>query len=262
MALKGHTSDVSSVAFSGDGKRIVSGSADGTVKFWDADRGTLTLTLRGHKGVVYSVAFSRDGNSLVSTAGPRVFLWEVATGRALARPLDHPDLVAGRAVLDLGSGSGLTAIAAALAGASAVRASETDAFAAAAIALNANANGVQVAVNGDVLDGDGEAADVVLAADIWYEKHLAQRALALGGVRGPPEVLLGEDVGGVQAPTRGNLDVGLLEGDRSVAEVGDPGVALFPIGLVVGMDLGRGEVTADPDPDSLRCDGHEAVLSL
>ena len=101
-------------------------------------------------------------------------------GQALARYLlDHPDLVAGRAVLDLGSGSGLTAIAAALAGASAVRASETDAFAAAAIALNANANGVQVAVNGDVLDGDGEAADVVLAADIWYEKHLAQRALGL-----------------------------------------------------------------------------------
>jgi predicted nicotinamide N-methyase len=101
-------------------------------------------------------------------------------GQALARHLlDHPDLVAGRAVLDLGSGSGLTAIAAALAGASAVQASETDAFAAAAIALNAGANGVQVAVHGDVLDGDGEAADVVLAADIWYEKQLAQRALGL-----------------------------------------------------------------------------------
>ena len=40
-------------------------------------------------------------------------------GQVLARyVLDHPDLVAGRRVLDLGSGSGLVAIAAALAGAS------------------------------------------------------------------------------------------------------------------------------------------------
>src|SRR6266851_1898672 len=96
-------------------------------------------------------------------------------GQALARYLlDHPDRVAGRAVLDLGSGSGLAAIAAAMAGASAVLASELDPFASAAIELNAAANRVPVAVTGDVLD-----AAVVLAADIWYERGLADRALAL-----------------------------------------------------------------------------------
>src|SRR5258708_31167682 len=106
------------------------------------------------------------------------FAW--AGGQALARyVLDHPDHGAGRPVLDLGSGSGLAAIAAARAGASAVRASETDPFAHAAIMLNAAANKVPVTVTGDVLDGSGEDAEVILAADIWYEHRLAARALGL-----------------------------------------------------------------------------------
>ncbi len=101
-------------------------------------------------------------------------------GQALARYiLDHPGTVAGRTVLDLGSGSGLAAIAATLAGSSAVLASELDPLAAAAIALNADANDALVLVTGDVLDGDGEQADVVLAADIWYERKLAERAAGL-----------------------------------------------------------------------------------
>jgi predicted nicotinamide N-methyase len=101
-------------------------------------------------------------------------------GQALARyVLDHPEQVAGRRVLDLGSGSGLTAIACALAGASAVLASELDPLALAAIELNATANNVSIAVTGDVLGGAGDEAQVVLAADIWYERRLAQRAIGL-----------------------------------------------------------------------------------
>lgn len=102
-------------------------------------------------------------------------------GQALARyVLDHPGLVAGRRVLDVGSGSGLVAIAAQLAGAAAVLASEIDATAVAAIGLNAEANGVPApAVVGDVLDGDGEGADLVLAGDVWYSAPLAGRVLGL-----------------------------------------------------------------------------------
>jgi predicted nicotinamide N-methyase len=101
-------------------------------------------------------------------------------GQALARyVLDHPGLVAGRSVLDLGSGSGLVAIAAAKAGAATVVASEVDALAVAAIGLNAEANGVPPpAAVGDVLDGDGAGAEVVLAGDIWYSRPLAERVLA------------------------------------------------------------------------------------
>lgn len=101
-------------------------------------------------------------------------------GQALARYLlDHPEHVAGRRVLDLGSGSGLAAIAAARAGASAVLASETDPFARAAILVNAAANEMSVPVTADVLAGSGGDAEVILAADIWYERGLAARSLGL-----------------------------------------------------------------------------------
>ncbi len=101
-------------------------------------------------------------------------------GQALARYLlDHAEAVTGRTVLDIGSGSGLTAIAAALAGAAAVLASEPDPFAVAAIGLNAAANGVTVRVIGDVLDGTGEGAGLVLSGDVWYERRLADQVLGL-----------------------------------------------------------------------------------
>ena len=73
------------------------------------------------------------------------FAW--AGGQALARwLLDHPATVAGRAVLDFGSGSGLVAIAAAKAGARHVLAAEIDPFAAAAIAANAALNDVEIEI--------------------------------------------------------------------------------------------------------------------
>jgi predicted nicotinamide N-methyase len=101
-------------------------------------------------------------------------------GLALARYLlDHPALVAGCSVLDLGAGSGLVAVAAARAGAGSVLASEVDPIAHAAIRLNAAANGVDVATCGDVLAGTGEDAGIVLAADVWYERELASRVAGL-----------------------------------------------------------------------------------
>jgi predicted nicotinamide N-methyase len=114
-------------------------------------------------------------------AGQQPPFWAFAWpgGQALARyVLDNAGLVAGRTVLDLGSGSGLVAIAAAKAGAAAVLASEVDPLAVAAIGLNARANGVSApAVLGDILDGDAEDAQVVLAGDVWYAEPLASRVL-------------------------------------------------------------------------------------
>jgi predicted nicotinamide N-methyase len=100
-------------------------------------------------------------------------------GQALARHvLDHPSLVAGRSVLDLGSGSGLVAVAAALAGATAVVASEIDPYGRTAIALNAQVNGVPpIAVVGDVLDDGPPDADVVLAGDVCYDRAMTERVL-------------------------------------------------------------------------------------
>jgi WD40 repeat protein len=45
--LSGHTSTVWSVAFSGDGSKVVSGSWDNTVKLWSADNGEVIQTLSG-----------------------------------------------------------------------------------------------------------------------------------------------------------------------------------------------------------------------
>lgn len=105
------------------------------------------------------------------------FAW--AGGLALASYLrDHPEAVGGRSVFDFGSGSGVVAIAAARAGAAQVTASDVDRFAVAAIGLNARANGVRVtAVGRDVLDDPPPEADVVLAADCWYEGGFAARVL-------------------------------------------------------------------------------------
>ena len=45
--LSGHTDSVTSVAFSGDGSKIVSGSDDNTVKIWSVDNGEVIQTLSG-----------------------------------------------------------------------------------------------------------------------------------------------------------------------------------------------------------------------
>src|SRR5262249_5486173 len=59
--LYGHTGDVRSLALSGDGKRLVSGSSDKTIKVWDLQAGKEPLTLPGHAGPVLSLALSGDG---------------------------------------------------------------------------------------------------------------------------------------------------------------------------------------------------------
>ena len=128
-----------------------------------------------------------------------------AGGQAVARfLLDEPGRVAGRTLLDLGSGSGLCAIAAALAGAS-VTAADVDEVAMAAIGVNAAANAVRVrAVRRDLLDDEPPAVDVVVAGDVCYERSMSERALAwlrLARDQGT-DVLLG-DPGRAYLPSAG-----------------------------------------------------------
>ncbi len=125
-------------------------------------------------------------------------------GLALARyVLDHPEVVAGRTILDLGAGSGLVAVAALLGGAASVTASDPDPYSAAAVAVNAATNGVgPIDVVGDVLDEDPPDVDVVLAGDVCYDRAMTERVLPfLNGAT----VLLG-DPGRPYLPREGLLE--------------------------------------------------------
>lgn len=107
------------------------------------------------------------------------FAW--AGGQALARyVLDHPELVAGKQVIDFATGSGLVAIAAMKAGAARVLAADIDVFCEAAVAANAALNAVAVEfTDRNLLDHPPPAwAQVILAGDICYEKPLAGQVLA------------------------------------------------------------------------------------
>lgn len=136
-------------------------------------------------------------------APPPYWAFPWAGGLALARHLlDHPAVVAGRRVFDLGSGSGLVAIAALKAGAAEATAAEVDPFGVAAIGLNATANEVAVrVVSADVTGGAAPEADVVTVGDLFYDALLAARVTAF-------------------------LDRSLAGG--AVVLVGDPGRAYLP----------------------------------
>jgi predicted nicotinamide N-methyase len=132
------------------------------------------------------------------------FPW--AGGQALARHvLDHPEIVRGRRVLDFATGSGLVAIAAARAGAASVVAADVDPFCRAAVQLNAELNRVRLDFReGDPLAAAPAGAEVVLAGDVFYERALAEgaiawlRALAARGV-----LALAGDADRVYAPRSG-----------------------------------------------------------
>lgn len=105
--------------------------------------------------------------------------YQWAGGTVLARHiLDHPDIVRGRRVIDLGAGSGIVAIAAAKAGAASVAAAEIDPRGQVAIALNAAANGAAVEVIADdLLAGPPPSVDLVLVSDLFYAEDVARRVM-------------------------------------------------------------------------------------
>jgi WD40 repeat protein len=87
LTLQGHTGTVNSVCWSPDGKRLASGSDDGTVKVWDAAKGQQALTLKGHTGWVNSVCWSPGGTRLASAGSDgTVRVWEATHVRDEPRP--------------------------------------------------------------------------------------------------------------------------------------------------------------------------------
>ncbi len=91
-----HGQWVRSLAFSPDGKRIASASADHTIRLWDRDSGREVRRLTGHRDSVNFVAFTAEGKQLISASGyfmpgiaavkdASVRLWDVKTGLEVRR---------------------------------------------------------------------------------------------------------------------------------------------------------------------------------
>ncbi|CAL1706746.1 unnamed protein product [Somion occarium] len=94
IPLEVHKDFIRTIAFSRDGKWLVSGSEDALVCVWDAATGILCMDpLKGHKKSVHSVAFSPDGNFVVSaSADATIRLWDVTVHddlESLAQPKLH-----------------------------------------------------------------------------------------------------------------------------------------------------------------------------
>jgi WD40 repeat protein len=89
-----HQGTVRAVAFSPDGKAVVTGSDDTTARLWEAATGKgIGLPLQ-HQGEVVAVAFSPNGKMLLTASRDnKARLWDAATGNAIGPPLQHQGAV-------------------------------------------------------------------------------------------------------------------------------------------------------------------------
>jgi hypothetical protein len=92
--LAGHSDRVYCVAFSADGSRLASASADHTIRLWDGRTGYHIMTLKGHTGSVNSVSFSPGDSRLASASDDKTIrLWGSRTGRHISTLTGHCDAV-------------------------------------------------------------------------------------------------------------------------------------------------------------------------
>ncbi|KAG8717076.1 hypothetical protein FRC09_014771 [Ceratobasidium sp. 395] len=90
-----HPDEIYGVAFSPDGRRIVSACRDGLARVWDAETGAAVMSLKGHTDGVMCVAYSPDGHRIASgSLDSTVRIWDSRTGSEVCEPLQgHSDYV-------------------------------------------------------------------------------------------------------------------------------------------------------------------------
>jgi WD40 repeat protein len=87
LLLRGHTAPVVYAAYSADGTKIITTSADHTARLWDAQTGKQLIAPLQHEDVVLMAAFSMDGRRVVTTSDGTAQVWDVATGHAVGAPM-------------------------------------------------------------------------------------------------------------------------------------------------------------------------------
>lgn len=92
--LKGHTQGILSIAFSPNGKRVVTASRDSTARIWDAQSGQELYKMEGHVNSIRSSSFSPDGKT-VATAGDDgiVRIWDADSGEELKKLEGHTSVI-------------------------------------------------------------------------------------------------------------------------------------------------------------------------
>jgi WD40 repeat protein len=97
--LKGHRNVVYGLAFSPDGTRLISGSADQVAILWHVEHGALLHRLAGHTDEIYAVGFTQDGSRVATGSYDHdLRLWHVADGQEIARMRGHADKVQSLAI--------------------------------------------------------------------------------------------------------------------------------------------------------------------
>jgi len=85
MVLKGHGGSVFCIAVTPDGKTVVSGSQDQTLKVWDLETGQCRATFKGHTKQVPGVAITPDGKTVVSSSWDKTLkVWSLETANCMA----------------------------------------------------------------------------------------------------------------------------------------------------------------------------------
>ncbi len=107
VRFEGHTDDITCAAFSADGRWVVSGSRDRSVRLWEARTGKMAKRFEGHTEALVAVAVSPDGKTVYSVGRDRTLrAWGAEKGESV-KSVDVPGQFIRNAALHGGTGRAL-----------------------------------------------------------------------------------------------------------------------------------------------------------